>query len=252
MIKSIVEESSLDSPYKSINLKRIEPHFANEISERLLLLHHEFDLPKGLIRITDRKSKRNLAYQATNVVSRMRKGKQYGLFDSNLNFSHNMFQTKVRSVTIHHRVYQLRNSPLIADQSGLTTIDHEFAHLLNSFYMLKTNKNLQAIAEQYENLREIDKRDVKTLKAFNHALIYHPNSLNETVYQSLLKQSGLNRLHFKRLIKETMGSYAAQSTREFFAEAFTISQYLPNYQKSFMSLFREILSKSLESSTFWD
>ena len=94
MIKSIVEESSLDSPYKSINLKRIEPHFANEISERLLLLHHEFDLPKGLIRITDRKSKRNLAYQATNVVSRMRKGKQYGLFDSNLNFSHNMFQTR--------------------------------------------------------------------------------------------------------------------------------------------------------------
>ena len=39
--------------------------------------------------------------------------------------------------------------------------------------MLKTNKNLQAIAEQYEKiLREIDKRDVKTLKAFNHTLFY--------------------------------------------------------------------------------
>ena len=105
MIKSIVEESSLDSPYKSINLKRIEPHFANEISERLLLLHcTNLICQKDCIRITDRKSKRNLAYQATNVVSRMRKGKQYGLFDSSLNFSHNMFQTKVRSVTIHHRV----------------------------------------------------------------------------------------------------------------------------------------------------
>ena len=40
-----------------------------------------------------------------------------------------------------------------------------------------------------------------------------------------------------------MGTYAAQSTREFFAEAFTISQYLPNYQKPFMSLFREALYK---------
>ena len=232
--------------YKSVKLTGIEPEYAKTIDERLLDLQNNYPVGEGEIKVIARKNKKVFGYNSTNIVGTTRGGEQYAVFDHAITISTTYMDNLKNSLKYHEINYKHRGSKLIDDVAGLTTIDHEYAHAIDTRFALAKRPDLAAVVSKYATPQKIGILEVREINAFNKELHGADELLSNIVYNKLKARYGMNNIDFHKKVVEELGTYAGSDKMEFLAEGFANARWLENpslFVQDFKQIFDDEFNK---------
>lgn len=249
-MKNSGKYKSLQECFSSVSIKNIEPAYSNSIEERLLDLQNTYPIEKGQIVVTTSKDSKAFGYNQAQVVVVKSKGQDYAEYRHKLNFSNALMDTKESSISRHERNYKARGSKLVADNLGLTTVDHEYAHAIDNAYAFTKRPDLLEFANKYSTRQSLTWTNVSEINDFNRTISSCKERLCEVIWDKMQVQYGTSDVDFLKLVKNELGSYAIESRAEFLAEGFSNFRNLGDgdkteFIKSFEKIFNEEYKKVL-------
>lgn len=238
---------STKEAFAKVNLNNIETSYAKSIDDRLLDLQNNYPIEEGFIQVNSRSGSGNYGYNQAGIRYSTSKGKEYAVFEHKINYSSTNMPNLEASVKSHTYTYKSRGSKLINDITGMTTIDHEYAHAIDTAYTLAVRKDLGDIAKKYTTKQVLTWADVGTINKFNNDLNFCKERLSAKLWDDLKTFYKLENEDFKALVKNELGTYAIEEKAEFLAEAFTNYRNLPKEQHSdFLKKFGEMFESEFD------
>lgn len=238
---------SIAECYKSVSLGGIESSYATEIEERLLDLQNKYPINAD-IKITTSQNSRAFGWNRNAIRTTKVNGKTYVVYEHKINFSKDSMKNKEESLKRHNAEYKRRGSKLVNNANGMTTIDHEYAHAIDTYYFLMKRPDLQKIASQYSTKQPYTMNDLTTINNFNKLLYDDYGRLSDVVVERMEDSLGIaSDTQFFEVVKDELGSYATTNRKEFFAEAFSNMRNLEESEKTdFIKEFETIFNEEFE------
>lgn len=212
----------------------MDPDFANQIDERFLDLASEYPIGSEDIKIKALKKTAEFGhYQGQlNRVS----GNTIGYISEIVisNYSMPDYKTALRN---HEYNAKHRGSN---NTSPLSTVDHEYAHAIDSVYAIKKSPSLNASIQKWIGKEVQSIGDVYEINRINQELACSDNRLSQDLKEQLKADYSLSEEDFLKTVKKELGSYATTNTREFLAEGFSAYRHIPAAEQSeFLKKFGE-------------
>lgn len=172
-------------------------------------------------------------------------GEQYAVWNNEICISKTLHKNKVTSTEEHIRNYQRRHSALQnAEHVDLATIPHEYAHAIDSAYVLAKDPLLKDFADAYKTAQKVGANDIKAINDFNRALDKSDLRLSKEIFDELRNEYGLDYIETIMRIDQDYGSYASSNIAEFLAEGFANMRILDDKDKTdFMKSFEKIFNR---------
>lgn len=237
--------TNLSQCYQKVSLTGIETSYANDIKERLLELQNEYPINTN-IEITARTKQGVLGYNRNGIRSaKLHGSNNAAVYVHNINLNSTHMANKERSLKIHVQEHKRRGSKLIKDTKALTTIDHEYAHAIDTYYLLSKDGYLNEMVKRYSNKRFIKVADIDEINEFNVLLHTNKNQLSNVVFDKMKLKLGIdNDADMWANVKKELGSYAITDKKEFLAEGFSNMRNLEEEDKTeFIKLFEQIFNE---------
>ena len=130
----------------------------------------------------------------------------------------------------------------MSDITGLTTVDHEYAHAIDAAYTLKVRSDLSDMAVKYATSQPLTYGNIDEINVFNKGLHTAKERMSNVVYERLKLKSGLSNSDFILKVRDELGLYAIQDHNEFLAEGFANARNLSAPSK-FVLDFKEIFDE---------
>lgn len=236
---------SVKECYKSVSLTGIEPSYAKDIKERLLELQNEYPINTN-IEITARSKQGVFGYNRNGIRSaKLRGSNNAAVYVHNINFNSTYMANKERSLDLHIKDHKNRGSKLIKDTKALSTIDHEYAHAIDTYYLLSKDGYLNEMIKRYSTKRFIKVADIDEINEFNGLLHTNKNQLSNVIFDKMKLKLGIdNDADMWANVKSELGSYAITNKKEFLAEGFSNMRNLEEEDKTeFIKLFEQIFNE---------
>lgn len=218
--------------FKNVKYTGIEEKFAKQIDERFLELSNEYPIDTQDIIIKGLKVDGEFGHfqGQINIIKNNTLGFKHEIVISNSNMFD--FETSKRK---HEFTAKNRGSKNI---SALATIDHEYAHAIDSAFALKKNTKLKSDMMVWVGKEFSGSLDAKIINNLNRELHTSADRLSVKIYEQMRTDYKMNNLDFLKKVKDEFGSYAASSTSEFLAEGFSAYRHIPkDDQSDFLKLF---------------
>lgn len=234
---------SLKECFKSVSLSGIEKEYAEQIKDRLLDLQNTYPINDDIV-ISTSKSNSAFGWNRNGVRSTKSQGKSYVIYEHKINFSNELMDNKENSLKRHKRTYGLRGSRLKVDETALTTVDHEYAHAIDTKYLVLKEPSLQDFINKYQTKQTYTFADVSIINKFNNAMHTNDKGLSSVVFERMKNNRKLaSDTEFNKIVKEELGSYAATNKKEFLAEGFANMRHLKEEEKTeFIKEFEDIFN----------
>jgi hypothetical protein len=251
VVEEVVEEGprykSTDEVFKKVTYTGIEDEYAKEIDARFLDLQNKYPINEGNITIKTAKAKNKFGHSKGQIVTRKRGGKDMLFYEDEIIISNVHHATKERSLNTHISNYKRRGSKL---RSGISTIDHEYAHAIDNYYLQLKNKSLKDMADTYRKGVEYSKWDgntVNLVNQFNRDMYINPDKMSEKVYATIRDELKIDNIEMYNNINSELGSYAASDRSEFLAEGFANMRLLKDEEKTpFIKKFEEVFNREFD------
>lgn len=219
--------------YKKVSYRSIDKEYSALIDDRFLDLQNKYPINEGNIEIKALSKNKVFGYSKGQIIDK--KGTLY--YVDEIVISNKTMKDASISNRLHERNYISRGSKL---RNGLSTIDHEYAHAIDNYYIYKTDSYAAKTIDMYregvlfrgtlEHLQEANK--------FNKHMYSSKNSMSYEIYNRMKSELNINNIEMNKLISKELGSYAASSKSEFLAEGFANIRYLGENDKTeFIKLF---------------
>lgn len=234
--------------FDSFKLSGIDADYASEIEETFVGLMRDYPV-KGLSVKTNRASG-EFGHYSGNVIGTKKNGEQYAVWNSEICISITYNKDKATSTKEHLYNYKRRNSALQnAERADLATIPHEYAHAIDSAYVLAKDNILRDFAEQYKTAKKVSVQDIREINDFNKFLSASDARLSKEIFDELQTEYGLSYFETIDRIDKEYGSYASSSISEFLAEGFANMRVLPEESKTdFMKSFEKIFNRKFKET----
>lgn len=243
LTKSVNNGKIVQTTFDSFKLTGIDDDYAPDIEETFNGLMRDYPV-KGLSVKTNRASD-EFGHYSGNVIGKKKNGEQYAVWNSEICISKTSYKDKATSTDEHIYNYKHRNSALQnAKRADLATIPHEYAHAIDSAYVLAKDNILRDFAEQYKTAKKISVQDIREINDFNKILSKSDMRLSKEIFDELQKEYGLSYFETIDRIDKEYGSYASSSISEFLAEGFANMRILDDKDKTdFMRSFETIFNR---------
>lgn len=236
--------TSVKECFSSFSLNGIEKEYAKDIENRLLDLQNTYPINKN-IDISARSGRGVFGYNKNGIGTTKQGGKTYVIYKHNINFSNTYMFEKAYSLARHLSTFKLRGSKLVNDTLGLTTVDHEYAHAIDTYYLLKVRPDLREIANKYSTKQTFTVSDISVINKFNSEIHNNENQLSNVIFNKMKANRGYTKdYELYRDIKSELGTYATESKKEFLAEGFSNMRNLKEEEKTeFIKEFENIFNE---------
>lgn len=233
--------------FASVKYTGIDKEFADEIDARLLDLANKYplELPPMQVRALAKDGiYGHYQMQATKDGDKVRA--RHEIVVSNKNQ-----KNRQMSAASHERNDQYNGAP---SRGPLQTIDHEYAHAIDSAYRHMQDPEPWRIIKSYDGraMRSLTREDGRIINTAN-ADIYSADPMSKAIYEKMRAYYGQKPAEFEASVLKYCGKYATTSYGEFFAEAFSAYRNVePAQQSEFIKLFgREFEAKYKEMAKIW-
>lgn len=228
-------EKTLDA-FKSVKYTGIEPEFAQEIDAQYLDLANQYPIDSPGLSVKTRKNSREFGHYQGQIVSL--KGNTVG-WKNEIVLSNSTMTDRSTSKILHEADAKFRAGRNM-NASPVSTVDHEYAHAVDTAYALKKNPRLQADLMAWDGKTLTMKAEVQAIDALNRQLYYSPDRLSVRIKEAMRADYGLEEAEFFKMVRDELGSYAASSVAEFLAEGFSAYRHIPKGEQSeFLKRFGE-------------
>lgn len=237
---------SINDVFKKVALNGIEAAYAKDIENRLLDLQNTYPINKD-IEVTARPNKKAFGYNTNGIKTVRIRGKAYARYNHNINFSNTLMKDREYSLKKHKVSHELRKSKLVNEVKGLSTVDHEYAHAIDTQYLLKKKPELMKFAEKYKTAQPYSESDISIINKFNMQL-HEDDSLSDVIADRMKENRNiLSDFDFFKIVKKEFGDYATTNRKEFLAEGFANMRTLAEKDKSdFLKEFEEIFNEEFK------
>ena len=158
---------------------------------------------------------------------------------------------KEYSIKRHLANYTARKSLLIKDLTGLTTIDHEYAHQIDDLYTLMRDIRLKTFFDEYKipiNMKHIGPAEISFINEKNKALFFSNSNLGSVVWDRLQLDFNLDSTEMYVRVEQELGKYALKNKKEFLAEGFANFRNLREEDKTkFVQTFEKIFNEEFDN-----
>ena len=246
LTKSVNSGKISQITFDSFKLNGIDADYVPDIEDTFYGLMRDYPV-KGLS-VKTNKASSEFGHYSGNVIGTKKNGEQYAVWNSEICISKTSYKDKATSTDEHILNYTQRNSALQnAKRVDLATIPHEYAHAIDSAYVLAKDNILRDFAEQYKTAKKISAKDIREINDFNVFLSKSDMRLSKEIFDELQKEYGLDYMGTIMRIDQEYGSYASSSISEFLAEGFANMRVLPEESKTdFMRSFEKIFNRKFD------
>lgn len=214
--------------FKAVRYTNIDKEFAKEIDNQFLDLINTYPIGDSAKRLTVRALKNtgnasayhrygfNVRHNETKLV--------YEVVLSNRVFKDKETATRLRELIAKERKGKNVN------RHHLATIDHEYAHVIDTAYTIEKLKLSQAI-DKWDGRKFKSYDEVQEFRALAKDL--KSNKLSEELKESMKKEYDIKSdREFFDFVNDELGSYAATSREEFLAEGFSAYRHIPKEKQT--------------------
>lgn len=230
--------------FKSTSYRNIDKTFAEQIDKRFLDLANHYPINTQRIAVKALKKTNELGHFQGQLINV--KGRTLG-FKNEIVIS-NVHMADFNTAQSAHNHEASRRGGLMRNKSALATVDHEYAHAIDTAFALKQNPGLEKRMMGWVG-KEISSSNIaQQVNNLNRELIYSTDRLSVKIGDQLMKDYGIDNVPaFMSKVKQELGVYAASSMKEFLAEGFSAYQHIPTAEHSeFLRKFGEYFDRYFE------
>lgn len=229
--------------FKANRYSGIEDIFAREIDSRFLDLANSYPIESQGITVKAAKTKRELGH----YINQLDMNSSGVIYSKNELVLSNLGHTTKDASEAAHKAEALYRNAKNSNVSALATVDHEYAHAIDAAIALKKDPALATRMAAWVG-KTPTRPDIASINSVNAAVYGSKDKISLAVKEAMKKQYSLTDTAFTAKVRDELGSYAASSTGEFFAEGFSAYRNIPAAQQTeFLQAFGQTFEK-----LFWE
>ena len=226
-----------------LNLNGIDKDYQEKIKDVFYKINKKYPIDNN-IKVKTINAKGRFGQASSGLdFTKIRNKDAYRLdFANEIGINKTSMKNEEISTKRHLDNYKIRNSKLT---DSLATVYHEYGHIIDFNYAIKTIPDLKSKIEKIEGIYSLkEAKDIsESALEINNLIALGKNNLSDKIWTSLKQKYKItSEDNFKKLITKELGTYAITSKKEFLAEGFANMMTLKE-KSDFVKAFEEVFNK---------